>query len=72
MSETVSFKVPKRIKDEMNRLKNRVDWPEELRKHVIDVIKRIKRDFNEVIENLKKLGLRMYSRLLYKICEGRL
>ncbi|MBS7658175.1 CopG family transcriptional regulator [Candidatus Bathyarchaeota archaeon] len=60
MSETVSFKVPKRIKDEMNRLKNRVDWPEELRKHVIDVIKRIKRDFNEVIENLKKLGLRMY------------
>ncbi|MEM1588611.1 MAG: hypothetical protein QW476_02220 [Candidatus Bathyarchaeia archaeon] len=44
----------------MNRLKNRVDWPEELRKHVIDVIKRIKGDFNEVIENLKKLGLRMY------------
>ncbi|MEM3078091.1 MAG: hypothetical protein QXR38_01155 [Nitrososphaerales archaeon] len=40
----MSFKVPKRVKDEMNRLKDRVDWPEELRRHVIDIIKRIEKE----------------------------
>jgi hypothetical protein len=58
MSETVSFKVPKRIKDEMYRLRDRINWPEELRKHVTIIVERVKREeaFNEVMESLKKIG----------------
>jgi len=58
MSETVSFKVPKKIKDEMNKLKGKIDWPKELRKHVIDIIERTRKEevFNEVMEKLKEIG----------------
>jgi hypothetical protein len=58
MSETVSFKVPKKIKEEMNKLKGKIDWPKELRKHVIDIIERTRKEevFNEVMEKLKEIG----------------
>jgi len=58
MSETVSFKVPKKIKDEMNKLKDKIDWPKELRKHVINIIERARKEevFNEVMEKLKEIG----------------
>lgn len=65
MSETVSFKVPKRVKDEMDKLKSRIDWAEELRRHIIDVVEREKRDeaFSEVAESLKKSDRRMCLRV---------
>jgi len=58
MSDTVSFKVPKGLKAEMERLRGEVDWPGELRKYVIERIERIKREkaFNEVIEDLRRIG----------------
>ncbi|MEM3439296.1 MAG: CopG family transcriptional regulator [Candidatus Bathyarchaeia archaeon] len=58
MSETVSFKVPKSIKGEMEKLKDEIDWPEELRRFVIERIERVKREraLNEVLEDLRRLG----------------
>ncbi|MEM2082197.1 MAG: CopG family transcriptional regulator [Candidatus Bathyarchaeia archaeon] len=58
MSETVSFKVPKSIKGEMEKLKGEIDWPEELRKFVIERIERVRREraLNEVLEDLRRLG----------------
>lgn len=58
MSETVSFKVPKAVKAEMERLKGEVNWPEELRRYVAERIERAKREkaFKEVMEDLRRMG----------------
>lgn len=48
----------KKLEDEMNKLKDKIDWPKELRKHVIDIIERARKEevFNEVMEKLKEIG----------------
>lgn len=42
----------------MNKLKGKIDWPEELGRHVIGIIERTRREevFNEVMEKLKEIG----------------
>ena len=47
----------KKLEDEMNKLKDKIDWPKELRKHVIDIIERARKEvFNEEVEKLKEIG----------------
>ncbi len=50
MSEVVSFKVPKEIKEKMRKYSKRVKWSEELRNYVIERIRRM-----EAEENLEKV-----------------
>ena len=50
MSEVVSFKVPREIKEKMRKYSKRVKWSEELRNYVIERIKRM-----EAEENLEKV-----------------
>jgi len=49
----VSVKVPKEIKDKMRKTKGKVDWPEEIRRSIIEKIEEIER--KETIENVEKL-----------------
>ncbi len=42
MSEVISFKVKREIKREMEKLKNEVNWPDELRKFVELKIREVK------------------------------
>jgi hypothetical protein len=53
-----SLKAIKKLEDEMNKLKGKIDWPKELRKHVIDIIERARKEevFNEEMEKLKEIG----------------
>ncbi len=50
MSEVVSFKVPKEIKEKMRKYSKRVKWSEELRNYVIERIRAM-----EAVENLRKV-----------------
>ena len=50
MSEVVSFKVPREIKEKMRKYSKRVKWSEELRNYVIERIRRM-----EAEENLEKV-----------------
>jgi hypothetical protein len=54
MSEVVSFKVPKQIKEKMRRYADRVNWAEELRKFVMNRVEELEREDNvkEVISIL--------------------
>ncbi|MBS7612225.1 CopG family transcriptional regulator [Candidatus Bathyarchaeota archaeon] len=58
MSKTISFKVPKEIKAEFDRLKSEVDWAEELRQYVIKRVKSIKKErvLKKIVEELIELG----------------
>ena len=58
MSETISFKVPKNIKAEFDKLKNEVNWSEELRNYIIKRINYIKKEkaLKEIINDLEKIG----------------
>jgi len=49
----VSVKVPKEIKDKMRKNKGKVDWPEEIRRSIVEKIEEIER--KETIENVEKL-----------------
>ncbi len=46
MSEVVSFRVPKHIKEKMRRYADRVNWAEELRKFVMSRIEELEREEN--------------------------
>ncbi|MEM2724655.1 MAG: hypothetical protein QXP47_02690 [Candidatus Nezhaarchaeales archaeon] len=56
MSSVVSFKVPSHVKKKMEKLKNYVNWNEELRKYLIKRLEELERELNmrEVVELLKK------------------
>ncbi|MEM1642839.1 MAG: CopG family transcriptional regulator [Desulfurococcaceae archaeon] len=56
MSSVVSFKVPIDLKKRMEKLKNYVNWNEELRKYLIKRLEELERELNmkEVVELLKK------------------
>jgi ribosomal protein S18 len=58
MSETISFKVPKNIKAEFDKLKNEVNWSEELRNYIIERINYVKKEkaLKEIINDLEKIG----------------
>lgn len=58
MSETISFKVPKEIKAEFDRLKSEVNWSGELRNYVIERVKSMRREktLKKVVEELRELG----------------
>ncbi len=58
MSKTVSFKVPASVKGEMEKLEGEIDWPEELRRFVIERIERVRREkaLDEVLKDLRRLG----------------
>lgn len=53
MSATVSFKVPRQIKEKMADLSSKVRWAEELRDYVIQKIKQLERQ--KMIEEAEKL-----------------
>ncbi|ABL78786.1 type II toxin-antitoxin system VapB family antitoxin [Thermofilum pendens] len=50
MSATVSFKVRREVKEKMLRYRDRVDWPEELRRFVEEKIREI-----EARENIERV-----------------
>ncbi|MCD6244483.1 MAG: CopG family transcriptional regulator [Candidatus Korarchaeota archaeon] len=58
MSEVVSFKVPKEVKEKMRKYSKTVKWSEELRNYVIERIKAIEREENlrKVTEIIKSTG----------------
>lgn len=51
MSEVVSFKVPKEIREKMRRYKNKINWSKLLREFVVEKIRQI-----EAEEKLKKVS----------------
>ncbi len=51
MSEVVSFKVPKEIKEKMRRYRNKVNWSKLLREFLIEKIRLL-----EAEEKLKKVS----------------
>jgi len=57
MSVTVSFRVPKELKEKMDRLRNYINWSEELRKFVEMRIREFEQeraieDFENIIKSL--------------------
>jgi len=54
MSEVVSFKVPREIKEKMRRYSGRIRWSEELRRFVAERIKELEREENltKVVETI--------------------
>ncbi len=60
MSEVVSFKVPKEVREKMRKYSKVVKWSEELRNYVIERIRAIEREENlskvmEIIESTRKV-----------------
>lgn len=58
MSDVVSFKVPREIKEKMKRYSKQVKWSEELRSYIIERIRSIEAEDNlkrvvEMIESTK-------------------
>ena len=53
LSEVVSFKVPREVKEKMKALKNKINWSEELRKYVVKRIEEMERE--EALEKALKL-----------------
>jgi len=49
----VSVKVPKEIKEKMERTKDSVDWPEEIRRAIIRKLEEIER--KQAIEKVEKM-----------------
>lgn len=43
VSVVISIRVPKRLKEEMDRLRDRVNWSEEIRKYIETVVREYKR-----------------------------
>ena len=58
LSEVVSFRVSREVKERMERLKGYVNWPEELRAYVTRRVEELEREINfrEVVEELRKTG----------------
>lgn len=56
MSEVVSFKVKKEIKEKMVKYKDRVNWADELRKFVEEKIKQLEAEenFEMILKELEK------------------
>ena len=56
MSETIAVKVSKELKEKMRRLRDRVDWPNEIRRFIEERIRREEAEENlkQVIELLKR------------------
>jgi len=56
MSETIAVKVSKELKERMRRLRNRVDWPNEIRRFIEERIRQEEAEENlkQVIELLKR------------------
>jgi len=56
MSEVVSFKVRKDIKERMNRFRDRINWSEELRRFVEAKIRELEAqsNYDDVMKRLKK------------------
>jgi len=56
MSEVVSFKVKKEIKEKMVKYKDRVNWADELRKFVEEKIKQLEAEENfiKILKELEK------------------
>jgi len=53
MSVTVSFRIPKELKEKMDRLRNYINWSEELRKFVEMRIKEFEQ--KKAIEDLENI-----------------
>ena len=64
MSEVVSFKVRREIKKKMEELKDKVNWPEELRRFVEEKIIEI-----EARENFEKI-LKMLEQATWSVPRG--
>ncbi|MEZ0248182.1 MAG: CopG family transcriptional regulator [Thermoproteus sp.] len=43
MSAVISIRVPKRLKEEMDKLRDRINWSEEIRRYIERVIKEYER-----------------------------
>lgn len=56
MSVVVSFKVSKRLKELMDKYKERINWPEKFRKFVEEIVSRLEAEENYklIIERLEK------------------
>ena len=57
MSETVSFRVPRQIKERMIELSSEIKWPDELRNYVMKRVKQIERrrairETRQLLENV--------------------
>ena len=50
MSVVVSVKVPRKVKEQMDKMKSTVNWPEEIRRYILEKLEREKR-----IENISKV-----------------
>ncbi len=53
MSCVISFRIPRRLKEEMDRFRNRVDWAYEIRKFIEKRIEELRRI--EVLEEVRKV-----------------
>ena len=72
MSATVSFKVPRHIKEKMAELSSKVRWPEELREYLAQRIKQIEREkimeeAEELLKNVRPAPEGMSARLLREV-----
>ncbi len=56
MSEIVAVKVPRELKERMRRLRDRVDWPSEIRRFIEERVRQEEAEENlrQVIELLKR------------------
>ncbi len=56
MGEIVAIKVPRELKERMRRLRDRVDWPSEIRRFIEERIRELEAEENlrEVTEILRK------------------
>lgn len=61
LGAVVSFKVSKRLKELMDKYKDRVNWPERLRKFVEETVSRLEAEENYklIIERLEKASWTM-------------
>ncbi len=50
MSVVVSVKVPRRVKEQMDKMKSSVNWAEEIRNYILETLERERR-----VENISKV-----------------
>ncbi len=69
MSVVVSVKVPRKVKEEMDKMKSSVNWPEEIRNYILDKLEREKRIENtskveEMLQGIRRLPKGSTARLI--------